>query len=109
MLLAREFADWIDADPRFELLMPPPFALVCFRSVPPPGRDADAWNRRLLGMVNARGPVFLSHTVVEEEYILRMAIGSARNTASAVRTAYDLLGEEYDRLADATVRRPSGP
>jgi glutamate/tyrosine decarboxylase-like PLP-dependent enzyme len=97
--LAADFAAWIADDARFELLMPPPFALVCFRAVPPEGHDIDEWNRRLLAAVNARGPVFLSHTVAGGDYILRMAIGSARNTPAAVRMAYALLAEEYDRMA----------
>jgi aromatic-L-amino-acid decarboxylase len=58
----------------------------------------DDWNRRLLAAVNARGPVFLSHTEVHGRYTLRMAIGSARVTPVAVRTAYELLCDEQDKL-----------
>ena len=91
---------WLEEDPRFELMAPHPFSLVCFRALPPDESDADEWNRRLLEAVNRRGPAFLSHTVLGERYVLRLAIGSARGTEEAVREAYRLLVEEHDRLAD---------
>jgi aromatic-L-amino-acid decarboxylase len=98
--LADRLAVWLEADPRFELMAPHPFSLICFRAVPPDGSDADEWNRRLLEAVNCRGPVFLSHTSLGERYVLRLAIGSARGTEEAVREAYRLLVEEHDRLAE---------
>jgi aromatic-L-amino-acid decarboxylase len=101
---ADALAGWIEADPRFELAAPHPFSLVVFRAVPPPGTDpegSDDWNRTLLEAVNRRGPVFLSHTTVRSRYAIRLAVGSARSTEAAVRQAWRLLSEEYDRLAAA--------
>jgi len=69
-----------------------------FRALPPSGADPDDWNRRLLTAVNRRGPVFLSHTTVGGRYVIRLAVGSARGTEQAVREAWRLLGEEYDRM-----------
>jgi aromatic-L-amino-acid decarboxylase len=100
---ADRLAEWIEADPRFELVAPHPFSLVVFRSLPPSRAtpaDPDAWNRRLLEAVNRRGPVFLSHTVVHGRYAIRLAVGSARSTEDSVREAWRILVEEYDRLAD---------
>jgi aromatic-L-amino-acid decarboxylase len=96
--LANEFAGWLDQDPRFEVVAPHPLSLVCFRARPANGIDPDEWNRRLLIAVNARGPVFLSHTELGGRYTLRMAVGSARVTPAAVRSAYELLVEEHDRM-----------
>ena len=76
--MARAFRDWVERDPRFETAAPAPFSTVCFRAVPPEGGGPeDAWNRRLLAAVNARGRVFLSHTVLDGRFTLRLAIGSA--------------------------------
>ncbi|MDP2471028.1 MAG: pyridoxal-dependent decarboxylase [Candidatus Palauibacterales bacterium] len=96
--LADRLADWIEEDGRFELAAPHPFSLVVFRALPPSGADPDDWNRRLLTAVNRRGPVFLSHTTVGGRYVIRLAVGSARGTEQAVREAWRLLGEEYDRM-----------
>jgi len=97
--LADELARWLEKDPRFEIVAPHPFALIVFRAVPPPGKDCDGWNRRLLEAVNGAGPVFLSHTLVGGRFSLRLAVGSARNTEEALHDAWRLLSEEYDRLA----------
>ena len=78
--LADQFAQWLRADGRFDVVAPHPFSLVCFRARPAEHSDPDEWNRKLLAAVNARGPVFLSHTVIEDRYTIRMAIGSAHNT-----------------------------
>jgi aromatic-L-amino-acid decarboxylase len=99
--LADRAAAWLDADPRFDVVAPHPFSLVCFRARSPDGANPDDWNRRLMHAVNARGPVFLSHTAIGGRFTLRLAVGSARVTADAVGTACRLLGEEHDRLAGA--------
>jgi aromatic-L-amino-acid decarboxylase len=76
--LATELAGWVRADRRFELAAPPSLALVCLRvvtGVADPGAD-DAATRAVLERVNACGSAFLTHTVVEGRYVIRVAIGS---------------------------------
>jgi len=97
--LADAVAGWIEEDPRFELAAPHPFSLVAFRALPPRDRDGDEWNRTLLEAVNREGPVLLSHTTVRGRYVIRLAVGSARGTEGAVREAWRLLSEAYDRMA----------
>jgi aromatic-L-amino-acid decarboxylase len=59
---------------------------VCFR------RDAsDEENEALLSRVNATGEVFLSHTRLDDRYVLRLAIGNARTTEADVRRAWEVL------------------
>ncbi len=95
--LARSFASWVEADARFELAAPVPFSTVCFR-LRGVGAGADERNQRLLEAVNARGPVFLSHTRLGGRYVLRVAIGNLRTTGEHLETAWRLLREETDRL-----------
>jgi aromatic-L-amino-acid decarboxylase len=97
--LADELAQWIEDDPRFEVAAPHPFSLIVLRALPPDDIDSDEWNRRLLEAVNREGSVFLSHTSVGGRYVIRLAVGSARGTEQAVRDAWRLLGQEYDRMA----------
>ncbi len=100
--LAREFADWVRADERFEPAADVPFSTVCFRAVPGAGPDdADGWNRRLLDAVNARGRVFLSHTVLDGRFTLRLAVGGARTRREDVAAARQELEREYERLRNA--------
>jgi aromatic-L-amino-acid decarboxylase len=95
--LAGQFADWVDAHPDFERVAPVPFAVVCFRWKPANRSlrpaDLDAANERLVDAVNQTGEVFLSHTRLRDQVILRMAIGHLRTEEEHVRRAWDLLVE----------------
>jgi aromatic-L-amino-acid decarboxylase len=87
--LARLFEEWVRAEPGWEVVAPRHFSLVCFR------RDAsDEENRALLDRVNATGEVFISHTVLDGRYVLRLAIGNARTTEADVQRAWDVLRRE---------------
>jgi aromatic-L-amino-acid decarboxylase len=72
---ARRFARALEDDPRFEIAAPVRFSLVCFRR-----KGDDETNRALLEAINASGLAFLSHTVLNGQYVLRLAIGNVRAT-----------------------------
>ncbi len=88
--LARQFAEWVAADPRFEVVAPVPFSTVCFRLR---GDDeaADARNERLLSAVNAVGPVLLSPTRLRGRFVLRLAVGNLHTRREHVQMAWELL------------------
>jgi aromatic-L-amino-acid decarboxylase len=92
--LAQQFASWVGADDRFEVLAPHPLSLICFRL-----RGGDESNRALLDAVNATGRVFLSHTEVRGEFALRLAIGGTATRQEHVATAWTLLSQCADTLA----------
>jgi aromatic-L-amino-acid decarboxylase len=100
--LAQRFAEWVDADPRWEVLAPHPLSVVCFR-YHPRGLDdqarLDELNAQLLDAVNATGEIFISHTKIDGRYALRLAIGNMRTTAHDVETAWEVLRAEAERLA----------
>jgi aromatic-L-amino-acid decarboxylase len=72
--MAADFAGWVAADPRFELVAPHPLSLVCFRLAGPTDEPTTDLHRRL----NAGGTLFLTHTRVRGRYTLRLAIGGTR-------------------------------
>jgi aromatic-L-amino-acid decarboxylase len=75
--LAQEFASWVRADERFELLAPHPLALVTFALRDGDGDgDRDQASRQLVDAVNASGEAYLTHTVVNGRYAIRLAIGA---------------------------------
>jgi aromatic-L-amino-acid decarboxylase len=80
---AKKFADIIDADSRFERVAPAPFSVVCFRY-----KGTDEQNRLLLERVNESGEVFLSHTVLNGQYVLRLAIGNLGTTWADIEQAW---------------------
>jgi aromatic-L-amino-acid decarboxylase len=93
--LAKELAGWIEETPDFELMAPVHFGLVCFRHRPA-GEDPAATNernRRLLAQVNASRRVFLTHTLLDGRYAIRMAIGQRLTERRHVEQAWRLVRE----------------
>ena len=84
--LAQEFASWVAADERFELLAPHQLALVTFRL-----RAGDDPTRALMQRVNSSGELYLTHTVVDGKVALRMAIGGTLTESRHVQAAWQLL------------------
>ncbi len=84
--LAQEFAAWVDADPRFERVAPVPFSVVCFRL-----RASDELNKALLDKVNASRTIFLSHTALNGQYVIRIAIGNIATALKDVNLAWKLI------------------
>ena len=81
---AQEFAAWVGAHPDFELAAPVPLSLVCFRHL-----GGDEVNRAILERCNAGGALYLTHTVVDHRFTLRLAVGSARTERHHVEAAWD--------------------
>ena len=98
--LAQELAGWIDAHPDFERLAPTPFSVVCFRAQPC-GR---AWtedelarlNDAIMKRVNDSGEIFLSHTVLNGRFTLRVAIGNLQTTERHVARAWELVQQTLE-------------
>jgi aromatic-L-amino-acid decarboxylase len=87
--LAQEFTAWVRADLRFELAAPVPLNLVCFRL-----KSGDEANRRLLERLNASGEMYLTHTVLDGKYTLRMSIGQTHTEARHVAAAWERIRRE---------------
>jgi aromatic-L-amino-acid decarboxylase len=81
--LARDFAEMVEADDRFELVAPVPLNLVCFRH-----RDGDETNQRIMDSLNRSGELFLTHTKLDGRLVLRMSIGAPRTELRHVERAW---------------------
>jgi aromatic-L-amino-acid decarboxylase len=91
---ATQFAAWVAADGRFEVMAPVPLGLVCFRLRPMPGEApsaTDQRNRDLLARVNATRRVYMTHTVLGGRYVIRMSIGTRMTELRHVEEAWRLL------------------
>jgi aromatic-L-amino-acid decarboxylase len=97
--LAQELAGWVDADVRFEIATPHPLSLVCLRPRWADGVDADVATMTLLERLNDGGEVFLTHTLVGGQAVLRIAIGAPASTRASVERVWALLREGHDWLA----------
>lgn len=84
--LAQWFADRVATDDRFELLAPHPLALVTFAL-----RAGDQAGRELLDAVNSSGQAYLTHTVVNGRFAIRLAIGGVLTERRHLEQLWQLL------------------
>jgi len=89
--MAQDLACRIAKDPRFELAAPVPLSLICFRL-----KGSDDENRRFMDRLNATGRVFLSHTVLNGRFVLRLAIGNIRTTQDDIEEVWRLIQDRTE-------------
>jgi aromatic-L-amino-acid decarboxylase len=97
MLLARYFRARLMEIPGFEVGPEPDLSVVTFRYVPARG-DADEFNRRLVQAIHDDGRVFLSSSVIDGQFILRLAILVYRSHLDDVDLAISILREKVAAL-----------
>ena len=91
--LARTLAARIEAHPDFEVVGPVPLSLVCFRH-----RASDQANQTLLDALNASGDAYLTHTRVNDQLVLRFAIGGRLTESRHVEAAWAHIQDLAQRL-----------
>jgi aromatic-L-amino-acid decarboxylase len=89
--LARQFAQWIEKDPDFEILAPVNLSLVCFRMVKPGllTDELNDLNKRLLEKINSTGEVYLTHTILSSNYCIRLSVGQRNTQERHIRMVYE--------------------
>lgn len=100
--MAKMFEGFVKSDPRFEMVVPREFGLVCFRLSPDDNfetsDDTEMLNRKLLEWVNSTGRVYMTHTKAGGVYLLRFAVGGTLTEESHVVAAWKLIKEGADAL-----------
>ena len=91
--LAQQFADWVRSSDEFELVVDPPLNLVCFRQ-----KDGDAASQKIMQTVNDGGEIYLTHTKLNDQFVLRMSIGQTKTEERHVRHAWELIQQAVDAL-----------
>jgi aromatic-L-amino-acid decarboxylase len=87
--LAQEFKQWVLDSPDFGLAVDTPLNLICFRH-----RDGDAASEAILKRVNASGKAYLTHTVLDGRYTLRLCVGQTQTERRHVEQAWSLLNSK---------------
>ena len=98
------FAENIEAHADYELIMSPFLNYTCFRMSPGSvidKKELDELNAQLLSKMNASGKVFLSHTKVNGDYVLRMVIGQTYVEKSHIEHALQVIFETGDTLLNS--------
>jgi len=100
--LAQTLKQWIEDDPRFEVMAPVDFSLVCFRCNPKSmsEQQLDELNRRLLESVNQTGKTLLTHTTLKGRYVIRFCIAQRTTREEHVRRIWKLITEKAEKLLE---------
>lgn len=91
-----ELAEWIAAEPDFELTSKPVLGLLSFRYVPAGVTDdaaLDALNDRLTLAINDDGRLYLTKTKSKGRTVIRWSIGQTRTTLDHVRDSWAIVEE----------------
>ncbi len=94
ILLARNFSGWVEESSDFELMAPVPFSTVCFRANPSKTEDEGALNilnQKLMEDINRSKAAYLSHTVLNGKFVLRLAIGNIRTERRHIEQAWKII------------------
>jgi aromatic-L-amino-acid decarboxylase len=89
--LAGELAARVAAEPGLALAAPPSLSLVCLRVDTGEPQADDRATRALLAAVNASGRAFVTHTVVDGRYAVRVAIGGVTTGRADVDALWELV------------------
>ena len=87
------FTEWVKASDDFELLSEPPFNLVLFRHT-----KGNEFNKQLMDSLNKDGKIYLTHTVLNGTFWLRMSIGQTQTEKRHVQDAWRLIAEKSKSL-----------
>ena len=97
LLLARYFHARLAELPDWEVGPPPDLSVVTYRYRPKRG-DPDEFNRRLIAAVQADGRVFVSSTLLDGRFTLRLAVLHFRTHLAEVELALDVLQHHARKL-----------
>ena len=100
LLLARYAYKQLQSMPGFEVGPEPELSIFVFRYVDVEG-DADEFNRRLVEALRRDGTIFLTSTLIDNVYMLRLCILSYRTHIDTIDLAIDVLRRQVDKLKEA--------
>ncbi len=96
--LTRYFYEEIQKIEGFEVGAYPQLSVMTYRFVPKSG-DANAFNARLVEEVRNDGRVFLSSTMINGVFYIRLAVLSFRTHLSTIQTCLQVLKEKSEALS----------
>jgi len=94
--LGEWFENQVKENTDFELVLPRVLNVIVFRHILT--EDPDQFNARLLKELNDSGKMYLSHSVINGKYVLRMVTGNTRVKKHHIQSSWDQIVETAKRL-----------
>ncbi len=102
------YAKWLEGQMTgsgmFEIMAPVTFSLVCFRYKPKSvdGKlDLNQINEKLLNDLNHSGKIFLSHTRLNGQFVIRYVAGNVHLTHDHVKTAWSMISQTAEKMMES--------
>jgi len=99
--LAQDLVKNIESENDFEILAPVPFNTICFRYKPAGvvhEEEINKINEKLLSKLNETGKLFLTHTKLNEKYVIRFMIGQTNVNEKHVSETWEMIKSESRNL-----------
>lgn len=100
--LSQEFVKWIESNQHLELIAKPVLNYSCFRYNPAgkelPPDTLNRLNQELIRKINASGEAFLSHTRVDDKFVIRVLIGQTYVEEKDVTTLIQLISRMLETM-----------
>ena len=96
----QELAGEIDRHQDFQLMLPAPLGCICFRYRPAelPETSINQLNRNLLDAINASGKLYLTHTQLKSDFVIRLVVGQTYQTKDHISLAWTTIQEISKKL-----------
>lgn len=91
--LAQWFAEQIRQSNEFELIVEPPLNLVCFRH-----KGGDKVNQEIMNSLNAGGKIYLTHTKLNDQLVLRLSVGQTSTEERHVEAAWQMIKQAANHV-----------
>ncbi len=96
---AKQLAEKVERHSDFQLMAAAPLGAVCFRYHPQSYQsDINQLNRELLNKVNQGGKAYITHTVLNGTYVLRLVVGQTYQLKEDIDNAWALIQETAAEL-----------
>ena len=89
MINTEKVKSWIEKNSNFEIVAPVPLTLICFRH-----KKGDDFNRKLLNRMNESGKMYMTHTILKDQYVIRFSIGTATTNLDHLKSTWTCI-EKY--------------
>ncbi len=102
--LGKQFASLIDKSNLFERLAPTPFSTICFRANPEKYGNQDELNKlnqKLMDDINSTGKLFLTHTKLNNNFVIRLVVSGIRTEEKHLIAAWELINSTLKKILDS--------
>jgi aromatic-L-amino-acid decarboxylase len=98
--LAEELFNHMKASNDFEIMAPLTLSTVCFRAIPKQKKSIDEFNQLLMASINKTGEFFITHTKLNNLFVLRAVISGLNTEKKHIKRFIYLIQKRKKELDD---------